>query len=85
MHISGASGHKNKVLGKKIKSKIPVTMIHGSKDEAVPVIFSRKILRLFNKAKKRLVIVKNGDHSLSSVKNLKILLKELDGMIKFIN
>ena len=78
-------GRKNKVLGKKIKSKIPVTMIHGSKDEAVPVIFSRKILRLFNKAKKRLVIVKNGDHSLSSVKNLKILLKELDGMIKFIN
>ena len=78
-------GRKNKVLGKKIKSKIPVTMIHGSKDEAVPVIFSRKILRLFNKAKKRLVIVKNGDHSLSSVKNLKVLLKELDGMIKFIN
>ena len=78
-------GRKNKVLGKKIKSKIPVTMIHGSKDEAVPVIFSRKILKLFNKAKKRLVIVKNGDHSLSSVKNLKVLLKELDGMIKFIN
>ena len=78
-------GRKNKVLGKKIKSKIPVTMIHGSKDEAVPVIFSRKILRLFNKARKRLVIVKNGDHSLSSVKNLKVLLKELDGMIKFIN
>ena len=40
---------------------------------------------IYNKAKKRLVIVKNGDHSLSSVKNLKILLKELDGMIKFIN
>ena len=70
-------------LSKKIKSKIYVTMIHGSKDEAVPVIYSRKILRLFIKAKKRLIIVKNGDHSLSSAKNLKIILKELDLQMKF--
>ena len=76
-------GRKNKVLNNKIKSKICVTMIHGSKDEAVPVIYSRKILRLFNKAKKRLIIVKNGDHSLSSTKNLKILLKELDFQMEF--
>jgi len=78
-------GRKNKVFSKKIRSKIHVTMIHGSKDEAVPIIYSRKILRLFNKSKKRLTIVKNGDHSLSSAKNLKILLKELDLLIKFIN
>jgi fermentation-respiration switch protein FrsA (DUF1100 family) len=78
-------GRKNKVFGKKIRSKIHVTMIHGSKDESVPIIYSRKILRLFNKSKKRLTIVKNGDHSLSSAKNLKILLKELDLLIKFIN
>ena len=76
---------KNKVFDKKIGSKIHVTMIHGSKDEVVPIIYSRKILRLFNKSKKRLIIVKNGDHSLSSAKNLKILLKELDLLIKFIN
>ena len=76
-------GRKNKVLSKKIKSKIYVTMIHGSKDETVPVIYSRKILRLFIKAKKRLIIVKNGDHSLSSAKNLKIILKELDLQMKF--
>ena len=78
-------GRKNKVFSKKIRSKIHVTMIHGSKDEAVPIIYSRKILRLFSKSKKRLTIVKNGDHSLSSAKNLKILLKELDLLIKFIN
>ena len=76
-------GRKNKVLSKKIKSKIYVTMVHGSKDETVPVIYSRKILRLFIKAKKRLIIVKNGDHSLSSAKNLKIILKELDLQMKF--
>ena len=75
------NGRKNKVLNKKIKSKIYVTMIHGSKDEAVPVIYSRKILRLFNKAKKKLIIIKNGDHSLSNKKNLKKITLELDKIV----
>jgi fermentation-respiration switch protein FrsA (DUF1100 family) len=57
-------GRKNKILDKKLRSKIYVTMIHGSKDETVPTIFSRKILKLFDKAKKKLIIIKNGDHSL---------------------
>ena len=70
-------GRKNKVLNKKINSKIRVTMVHGQKDEVVPVSYSRKILRMFQKAKKKLVIIKNGDHSLSSQKWLKIILKEL--------
>ena len=71
-------GKKNKVLSKKIKSKINVTMLHGQKDEVVPVSFSRKALKLFIKAKKKLVIIKNGDHSLSSKKNLKKIAKELN-------
>jgi len=70
-------GRKNKVLNKKIKSKINVTMVHGQKDEVVPVSYSRKVLKIFQKAKKKLVIVKNGDHSLSSQKWLKIIIKEL--------
>jgi pimeloyl-ACP methyl ester carboxylesterase len=70
-------GRKNKVLNKKINSKISVTMVHGQKDEVVPVSYSRKVLRIFQKAKKKLVIVKNGDHSLSNQKWLKIILKEL--------
>ena len=70
-------GRKNKVLNKKINSKIRVTMVHGQKDEVVPVSYSRKVLRIFQKAKKKLVIVKNGDHSLSNQKWLKIILKEL--------
>ena len=70
-------GQKNKVLNKKINSKISVTMVHGQKDEVVPVSYSRKVLRIFQKAKKKLFIVKNGDHSLSNQKWLKIILKEL--------
>ena len=66
-------GKKNKVLNKKINSNIKVTMIHGSKDESVPVIYSKKVLKIFQKAQKKLIIVIGGDHSLSSPKNLRII------------
>ena len=46
-------GRKNKVLNKKINSKIKVTMIHGSKDEIVPVSLSKYTLSVFSKAKKK--------------------------------
>ena len=75
-------GKKNKVLNKKINSSIYITMIHGQNDEVVPVVFSRYVLRLFNKAKKKILIVKNGDHSLSDQKPLKKILKELDIIVK---
>ena len=74
-------GRKNKILNKKFKSKIHVTMIHGNKDEVVPVIYSRKILKLFDKAKKKLIIIKNGDHSLSNKKNLKKITLELNKIV----
>tara|TARA_B100001093_G_scaffold11658_1_gene10826 strand:- start:1142 stop:1888 length:747 start_codon:yes stop_codon:yes gene_type:complete len=71
-------GRKNKVLKKKINHKLKVTMVHGEKDESVPFSYSKKILKLFSKAKKKLVIVKKGDHSLSKDKWLKILINELN-------
>jgi len=70
-------GRKNKVLIKRINTKINVTMVHGQKDEVVPVSYSRKVLKIFQKAKKKIVIVKDGDHSLSSQKWLKMIIKEL--------
>ena len=70
-------GRKNKVLHKKIYQNINITMVHGKKDESVPVSYSKKLLRIFKNSKKKLVIVKNGDHSLSSPKWLKLLKTEL--------
>ena len=64
-------GRKNKVLSKKINTKIHVTMVHGKNDELVPLSFSRKVLSVFTSAKKKLVIIKKGDHSLSDKKPLK--------------
>ena len=70
-------GRKNKVLNKSFNQKIKVTMIHGNKDKSVPIIYSRKILKLFKKSKKKLVIVKNGDHSLSKKKWLRLIQNEI--------
>ena len=77
-------GKKNKVL-KKYKLEIPISMFHGSKDEVVPLIFSKKILNCFPNSQKKLFIVKNGDHSLSKKNSLNKICKELDVMIKNIS
>tara|TARA_B110001452_G_scaffold256358_1_gene249625 strand:+ start:24 stop:767 length:744 start_codon:yes stop_codon:yes gene_type:complete len=74
-------GRKNKVLNRNIHLKLNVTMIHGEKDESVPPVYSKKVLKIFKNARKKLVIVKNGDHSLSSKKWLKLLIKELNLII----
>ena len=75
-------GRKNKIISKKIRSKIKLTMVHGSKDDVVPVSFSRKVLSIFPNARKKLVIIKNGDHSLSNKAPLKKIIKELDIIVK---
>ena len=74
-------GRKNGVLSKKINSRIEITMIHGQKDEVVPVSFSRKVLAIFTKAKKKLLVIKNGDHSLSDKKSLNKIIKELNRIV----
>ena len=45
-------GKKNKVLNKKINKDLNVVMVHGSKDKSVPVIYSRKVLKVFKTKKK---------------------------------
>ena len=74
-------GRKNKILKKKIYQNLKVTMIHGSKDKSVPQKYSKKILKMFKNSKKKLIIIKNGDHSLSSQKWLNLIKKELKVII----
>ena len=71
-------GRKNKILNKNIYDNLKVTMVHGNNDKTVPLSYSKKILKIFKKAEKKLVIIKKGDHSLSSEKHLKILINELN-------
>ena len=76
-------GRKNKVLNNIINLKIPIVLFHGTKDKVVPVNFSRKVLEIFKKSKKKLIRIKNGDHSLSRKSDLKKICNELDHMIKY--
>ena len=73
-------GRKNKILHRKINLKIPITMIHGSKDDTVPVVFSKRVLKIFKNARKKLLVIKNGDHSLFNKK----LQKKIVMALKFI-
>ena len=57
-------------------------MVHGENDEVVPLIFSKKVISLFPFAKKKIIIIKNGDHSLSNRGPIKKIIKELDIIIK---
>jgi esterase/lipase len=76
------NGRQNKVLSKKINTKIYVTMVHGKNDKLVPVSFSRKVLSTFTGAKKKLIIIKKGDHSLSDKISLTKIIKELNIIVE---
>jgi len=70
-------GRKNKVLNKNINLNIPLILFHGLKDEVVPLSIQKKILKVCKKSQKKLIKIKNGNHSLSRVKDLKKICKEL--------
>ncbi len=73
---------KNKVLNNKINLEIPIFLFHGTNDKVVPLSFSKKILRICKKSIKKMIKIKNGDHSLSRKSDLKKIGSELNYMIK---
>ena len=75
-------GRKNKILNNKINLKIPIVLFHGAKDDVVPVNYSRKILKFFKKSKKKLIVIQNGQHSLSRKSDLIKIIRELKNMVK---
>ena len=73
-------GRKNKVLNKKLNANISVVLFHGLKDKVVPLKFSKKIFKLFKTQNKKIIRIKDGDHSLSRKKDLKRICSELRKM-----
>jgi len=74
-------GRKNKVLNNKINLKIPIILLHGSNDKVVPIKVSKKIFQICNKSKRKIIKIKNGNHSLSRKSDLKKICKELHSLI----
>jgi len=75
-------GRNNKVLNNKINLKIPVVLFHGTCDKVVPIKCSKKIFKVLKRSKKKLLKIKNGDHSLSRKSDLKKICNELNIMTK---
>jgi len=75
-------GQKNKILNNKINLKIPLVLFHGTKDEVVPLNLSSKILKICKKSKKKLIKIKNGNHSLSRKSDLKKICNGLNYILK---
>ena len=78
-------GRKNTVLNKKINTKIPIILFHGSKDEAVPAVYSKKLIRIFKSNQKKLLIIKGGDHSLFKLRYQKKIINELQTIVDQVN
>ena len=76
------NGRKNKVLNKKIDTKMSVVLFHGLKDKLVPLKFSKKIFKLLKTQNKKIIKIKNGNHSLSRKKDLRRICSELRKMVK---
>jgi len=75
-------GRKNKILNNKINLKIPVVLFHGLNDEVVPLRISKKIFQICKKSQKKLIKIKNGNHSLSRKSDLKRICVELSRIVK---
>ena len=75
-------GRKNKVLNNKINLKIPIVLFHGTNDEVVPLNLSKRIFKICKKSKRKLIKIKNGNHSLSRKSDLKKICNELNYMLK---
>tara|TARA_B100000029_G_scaffold485521_1_gene538931 strand:+ start:1162 stop:1926 length:765 start_codon:yes stop_codon:yes gene_type:complete len=74
-------GRKNKIFNNNIKIKIPIVLFHGLKDSIVPLKFSRKIMKICKSSNKKIIKIKNGDHSLSKKNNIKKICSELRNMV----
>ena len=74
-------GKKNKIINNKINLRILITLFHSLKDEVVPLKFSKKILSTCKKSKKKLIKIKDGDHSLSRKIDLTKINNELSHII----
>ena len=75
-------GRKNKILNNKINLNIPIVLLHGKKDEIVPLKVSRNILKICRKSKKKFIKIKNGAHRLARKSDLNILCSDLKNLIK---
>ena len=74
-------GMKNMLLKDKIPITCPIRLLHGKLDNVVSTSVSQKIIEKIESKDKDLLIIDDGDHSLSRNSDLNILFNKIDELI----
>ena len=74
-------GFNNLLLDQEINISCPIRLLHGRLDKVVPVSTSEKIIEKVLSIDKDLIIIEDGDHSLSREQDLNILFKQIEYFI----
>ena len=74
-------GFNNILLDKEININCPIRLLHGRLDKVVPVSTSEKIIEKILSPDKNLIIIEDGDHSLSREQDLNILFQQIEYFI----
>ncbi|WP_052045989.1 alpha/beta hydrolase [Candidatus Paracaedibacter symbiosus] len=78
-------GNELVLLGKGgIPCDLPVRLLHGVEDVDSPLDLSLQLMRELTSTDVEVILVKNGDHSLSAPHHLRLLGQVLQGMIEMI-
>ena len=70
-------GFNNVLLDKDININCPIRLLHGRLDKVVPLSTSEKIIEKVLSSDKDLIIIEDGDHSLSREQDLSILFQQI--------
>ncbi|MEO5641502.1 MAG: alpha/beta hydrolase [Sphingomicrobium sp.] len=76
------SGEALRLLGLPIAIECPVRLLHGEKDETVPVGVPLKLLAQLGSANVQLTLIKHGDHRLSEPRDIDALLRLLAPLVE---
>ena len=74
-------GFNNVLLDKEININCPIRLLHGRLDKVVPLSTSEKIIEKVLSSDKDLIIIEDGDHSLSREQDLSILFQQIEYFI----
>ena len=76
-----SDGFSNLLLNREIDVKCPISLLHGRQDKVVPLTTSERIIEKVISDNKKLIIIDDGDHSLSRKEDLNILFSQIEYFI----
>ena len=76
-----SDGFSNLLLNREIDVKCPISLLHGRQDKVVPLTTSERIIEKVLSDNKKLIIIDDGDHSLSRKEDLSILFSQIEYFI----